>query len=46
MSDGRTVWWPKDSAWWRREVKGLYAPIIHLRGPEDADAPPETAHDQ
>ncbi|MDO8187231.1 hypothetical protein Q5424_09285 [Conexibacter sp. JD483] len=19
MSDGRTVWWPKDSAWWRRE---------------------------
>lgn len=20
MSDGRTVWWPKDSAWWRRET--------------------------
>jgi hypothetical protein len=19
MSDGRTMWWPKDSAWWRRE---------------------------
>lgn len=19
MTDGRTVWWPKDSAWWRRE---------------------------
>jgi len=19
MSDGRTVWWPKDAAWWRRE---------------------------
>lgn len=19
MSDGRTVWWPKDSGWWRRE---------------------------
>ncbi|HEV2125883.1 MAG TPA: hypothetical protein VGW38_24260, partial [Chloroflexota bacterium] len=19
MSDGRTIWWPKDAAWWRRE---------------------------
>lgn len=35
------------AAWWRRDApKGLYAPIIHLRGPEDAEAPPESASNQ
>lgn len=33
MTDGRTIWWPKDSAWWRREY------IVALGEEFGADGP-------